>query len=504
MSEKDWYTVLGVSPSASPNEVREAYIRITRVVHPDRFDPEKQEVEWRQANEMLTEANRAYDVLRDPERRAHYDAARASSRRPSRPQPQSSPSRSATRASPPRQAESAVGSASFELLPERVRNRLIERQEGNLPEQYYVQTHGVGWKYFWIVALCLWFWMLFALAEDNRWSGSAVFWFSAITICVALLIGHQLHWAWRWRKANLKCRLYVTPLYFVQTYLDDVRWWPLWKLQDIKVTHNYRNGIYQHTDIRLVFPEGVQSFAINSQESAGRMLDTLQAFDQRLRVAANREQWDYFERNDDFSGATSQTAKRKRLDKITGISYGVPLALSLLMMLSAYNVNADNPSLTGIPPQPAYSTPSYSDPIHTAPPSPFDEPSQPLPENGAAQHYGGGEPVAPLEIRTRDHGSHYFVKVADWVTGEPVATIFLRAGQSAETLVPIGTYRIRYATGETWYGEQFLFGPQTSYSEADRSFPFTEDGNQISGYTVELFLQENGNLNTSRITPEQW
>lgn len=82
--------------------------------------------------------------------------------------------------------------------------------------------------------------------------------------------------------------------------------------------------------------------------------------------------------------------------------------------------------------------------------------------------------------------------------------MFIRAGQSAETLVPLGTYRIRYATGETWYGEDFLFGPQTSYSEADQSFRFMDEGYQYSGYTLELFLQRHGNLSTNRITPDQW
>ncbi len=510
MADRDLYTVLGVNPDASSSEIREAYIRISRVVHPDRFDQVKQAVEWRQANEMLKEANRAYDVLRDPEKRARYDAARTSAHTPPpRPQPQSPPPRpKAATTSPPRAAANssgpAGGSSPLELLPEHVQKRLLERQAGKVPDQYHVQTQGVGWKYFWIVALCGWFLLLFAFADDNRWSGSAVFWFSAITVGVALFIGRNLDWVWRWRQAKLKCRLYVTPLYFIETHLDNVRWWPLWKLQDLKVTHHYRNGGYQYTDLRLVFPEGAQSFAINTKDGAERLLDTLRTLDQRLRLAASNEHWDYFVHNDDFSGAATQSLKRPWFDKVRGMAYGLPLALAVVLMLSAYSVNADNPSLTGIPPQSTYSTPSYSDPVYSPPAAAFNEPIQPLPANGAVQRYGGGRALAPLEIRTRGYDRHYFVKVTDWTTGAPVLTMFIRAGQSAETLVPLGTYRIRYATGETWYGEDFLFGPQTSYSEADQSFRFVDEGYQYSGYTLELFLQQDGNLSTSRIAPDQW
>ena len=509
MAEKDLYAVLGLESNAPQSEIREAYIRITRVIHPDRFDPRTQAAEWRQANEMLKQVNHAYDVLRDPAKRARHDATRQRPDAQPRTPPQSPPPRPAASASrsqaaTPSESGPTHGSAPFELLPEFVQKRLIDRQAGNLPDQYYVQTHGVGWKYFWIAVLAGWFLILFGFASDNRWSGSGVFWLSAITVGVSLFLGYQINWAWRWRESKLKCRLYATPLYFIQTHLDDVRWWPLWKLKDLKITHNYRNGSYQHTDLRLVFPEGAQEFSINSKVGVERLLDTMRTLDQRLRLAASQERWDYFERNDDFRGATSQAARRPSLNRIRNISYGAPLLLGLVLMFSAYSINADNPSYTGVPPQPAYSAPSYSEPAYQPPAPPFEEPAQPLPSNGAVQHYGGGSPVAPLEVRTRGYDGHYFVKVADWVTDQPVATLFVQAGQSAETLVPLGTYRIKYATGDTWYGEDFLFGPQTSYSEADEQFRFVDDGYQYTGYTVELFLQEGGNLRTDRITPDQW
>lgn len=509
MVEKDLYSVLGVAPDAPQSRIREAYIRISRVVHPDRFDQHKQPVEWRQANEMLKEANRAYEVLKDPEKRARYDATRATPQPPPSKQTQSSPPRSAS--APKQESKSTAepsgpthGSAHFSQLPEQVQERLLERQANKISEQCHVQTEGVFWKYLWAAVFCGWFWLLFTFASDNPWSESSLLWFSLITVAVSVFIGRQAHWIWRWHKSKLKCRFYATPLYFVQTHLDEVKWWPLLKLQDLKVTHNYRNGIHQDTDIRLVFPEGTKAISVSSKQSAENLLDGLRKLDQKMREAAAQERWDYFAVNDDFRSVASHPAERGWLTKSRSVAYGATLAIGLVLMLSAYNMNADNSSVTGIPPQTNYSSPSYSGSPAQPPAPAFNEPAQPLPYNGAVQRYHSGEGLAPLEIRTRGYDRHYFVKVTDYYTDQPIATVFIHGGSSAEISVPLGTFKLKYATGQEWYGEDFLFGPETSYSEADQAFHFTDEGYQYSGYTVELFLQADGNLRTDRITPDQF
>ena len=43
--------------------------------------------------------------------------------------------------------------------------------------------------------------------------------------------------------------------------------------------------------------------------------------------------------------------------------------------------------------------------------------------------------------------------------------------------------------------------PYTSYNKANSRLDFQLIGNQYSGYTVELFLQRNGNLSTQEISP---
>lgn len=67
MSQSDYYEVLGVSRSASEDEIKKAYRKLAMKYHPDRNpdDPE--------AEKKFKEAAAAYDVLRDPQKRARYD-----------------------------------------------------------------------------------------------------------------------------------------------------------------------------------------------------------------------------------------------------------------------------------------------------------------------------------------------------------------------------------------------------------------------------------------------
>ncbi len=68
MAEKrDYYEVLGVSKSATADEIKSAYRKLAMKYHPDRNPGNKE------AEEKFKEAAEAYDVLHDAEKRQRYD-----------------------------------------------------------------------------------------------------------------------------------------------------------------------------------------------------------------------------------------------------------------------------------------------------------------------------------------------------------------------------------------------------------------------------------------------
>ncbi len=67
MAKRDFYETLGVSKGASVDEIKKAYRKLAMKYHPDR-NPDSKEAE-----EKFREANDAYDVLKDEQKRAAYD-----------------------------------------------------------------------------------------------------------------------------------------------------------------------------------------------------------------------------------------------------------------------------------------------------------------------------------------------------------------------------------------------------------------------------------------------
>ena len=126
-------------------------------------------------------------------------------------------------------------------------------------------------------------------------------------------------------------------------------------------------------------------------------------------------------------------------------------------------------------------------------------PPLPLPPSGATQkNYSEG--LSPLTIRTKSKDQHHFIKLVRQSDNKLILKAFIRGGETLTTEVPIGKCQLKSAVGKTWYGEKFLFGPNTAYSIADKIFDFRIEGGRYAGYTVELFLQPYGNQRTKEIS----
>ncbi len=73
VDQLNYYQLLGVKPDADISEIRRAYHRRARSIHPDRFyehpDPEIR----RAVSTIFKRITEAYTVLRDPEKKELYD-----------------------------------------------------------------------------------------------------------------------------------------------------------------------------------------------------------------------------------------------------------------------------------------------------------------------------------------------------------------------------------------------------------------------------------------------
>ncbi|GMP41837.1 hypothetical protein CsSME_00011794 [Camellia sinensis var. sinensis] len=67
MAARDYYDTLGVNKNATASEIKKAYYGLAKQLHPDtnKHDPE--------AEKKFQEVQKAYEVLKDEEKRAQYD-----------------------------------------------------------------------------------------------------------------------------------------------------------------------------------------------------------------------------------------------------------------------------------------------------------------------------------------------------------------------------------------------------------------------------------------------
>ena len=150
---------------------------------------------------------------------------------------------------------------------------------------------------------------------------------------------------------------------------------------------------------------------------------------------------------------------------------GAYISVGSLVLLAAVFLGL--PELTSAPPKPLPSR-------EVVPPKPLlsresnvQEPRRPvwnpppeesLPDNGdGVSRFNRAETTSKIRIVPRSEQGHIVVKVENWDDPELVCWFLIRAGQSAETSIPPGTYRLKFACGNRWYGEKHLFGPNASY-----------------------------------------
>ncbi len=72
--KRTYYQILGIDPSASEKEIKQAYHRLAQDLHPDKAESEE---ERKKNEEIFADVSKAYNVLKDKRKRADYDHTQA-------------------------------------------------------------------------------------------------------------------------------------------------------------------------------------------------------------------------------------------------------------------------------------------------------------------------------------------------------------------------------------------------------------------------------------------
>lgn len=343
---KNYYELLGVSQTASSEEIRQAYLLLCRLVHPDHFNPQEQTEEWECANQMLAEINEAYSVLKDPARRKIYDALLAAARKQenkpygSTPDSQSDPPQ-AGNANPdskdgsssethhpapdPQTTEGAssagerlsseffakiraraeMGEISVRLkdLQSEVRDMLRRRSSGKESGQFVLHRSWFLPKILAILFALGWLLLAFRFIDGKSWGLSFTIFLSAITFLFLL-------WGWnaaldliRSIKTGIRPCVILTPLYYIELTLDDVRILWLWSLKDCRARHQYLDGKYSKTIVELFFPDSLKTLTLPGSDQQKKLFSMMKRWQEEYNRALENGDENYFRSLDDLDQA---------------------------------------------------------------------------------------------------------------------------------------------------------------------------------------------------------
>lgn len=398
---------------------------------------------------------------------------------------------------------------------------MLVRQNEGLSDQFSFPTRRLLYTYLFIGLLCLWFAIVISEATAGRWSDQTVVLYICISAAVGAFLAQSIFAVYKWKKSAIRPRFYVSQLYFIRTHFDFVEWFPILFLKRVYTTHHLTNGSYRYSTVDLQVDSGIISFTIVGREQAELAVALIQEYARVAKQAIEDKNSAYFTKYDDFSDCKctdehpNRLKRKKAMVAIYAIAILSTVSFTATMAVIANAANGSpGPSLTTQSRESIGYTAVQPSDIQTyrakhlatatqAPATQSSRPSPlPLPDNGSLQIFTSADRIAPLEIAVSGD-THFFVKLVNVNTKEDAITVFVQKGNTVNFDVPVGTYEVRYATGDAWYGYHSLFGENTTYFVAEDRFYFYETtDNHVSGYTLHLYKSKDGNLKTSRIDKE--
>lgn len=114
------------------------------------------------------------------------------------------------------------------------------------------------------------------------------------------------------------------------------------------------------------------------------------------------------------------------------------------------------------------------------------------PRAGLMWNRSGLPATLPLVVKTMP-GQDHVVFLSPTDGGDPVMAGYIHGGTFFRLLVPPGTWRVRFAHGRDWQGEDTLFGPQTEWTEVERPMTFGAGIARKHGHIIRL-IENDGRM----------
>ena len=515
------YDNLQIARNASPEVVRAAYRGLSQKWHPDRNPPEKRE----ECERIMRILNAAYEALSDPDSRARHDrwiaeqefqAGSTPQRPPPAPPQRTAPSRSAD---PPgfdfSDSRLQPGTIRWVDARKAARDELAaafsNRQTGfaSAPMAKLSTPLGIAAAGFILVtAIAL-------LAAQTPWGTDHVpLVFAAIVVASSIAVYGALK-SYQLLASGFGRRIAVTPTHLIECDYSTITVWPLLGARRFDATHHHLNGSYSGTDIQFEhIAGGSRSFMLRSRAKAERLRGTLS--DNLLRAQGAGIAY-----VGEIKNSALYWQPKGRLAYKNNGAPRIGVATVLLSLLAAtalyYGLFAPLPLLPPLPHLSAHlplavtvtrprerggatriddgselalshriaATGEVS--VETPPTGWFQRPSQP--------------PAVPLSI-SAPPDSDYFIKLV-YTDGRQLGSLYLHGGETLRVNVPEGLFRIRYATGQSWYGPDLLFGPDTAYAQLRDTYTFDTDHGD-SGHDLVIYGRLAGSSSEQTLTSTQW
>lgn len=437
-----YYRILGVEPSVSSSDLKRAFKAKAQELHPDKNASEKATRDFQRLNE-------AYEILGDPQTRAEYDTECCAAAEE-------------TAEAPHRQIDPIVCSVC----------RKVSAQP-----RYVIFRHVISF---------------IVVTQRNGHQGV----FCSSCGAKQALKSSLLTWMLGW---------WGFP------------WGPIYSIQAL-VWNLFGGEQPAGSNFRLLGRQAAYFASIHRVDLAGALASQALLFWEKLKRStsssfpqADRDLADLcFHLRNTADRATPRLRTSWGVRSKFFIGQAGAAVFCLLLAIAIWQIRGMKKAYRHTPP----ATISEGEPVTTAanrlPVSraqAFQEPILSLPKTGlmrSLQKYDRRTVLAPFKVVTAAGSPNYYVKVVDWATHAPVLVFFIRSGEVASVRMPLGKYEMRYVAGENWYGEEYLFGPDTQYQRAEDCLSFYTEGNKIAGYTIELIKQAEGNLKELDLSPEEF